>query len=211
MQTLTSGWLRTRPLAGALITAILFQARIAFAVTIGFEGVAPPGGSSPQPVTPYVEAGFEFTSSGGINAIFDSATPGVNTNGSDIFGWCAQECVGLQTITLTTTNDVPFDLFSLDASNNFLGVFFPGQAIDVVGFLTDGGTVSQSLPLVEDTWTTFSFTGFTNLTRVEFSQPGPDPETPDPAMDNLVVQAIPEPSTAALLALGLAGLAVRGR
>src|SRR5688500_9461516 len=179
------------------------------AAVIGFEGVAPPGGVD-IPAVPYAEAGFTFTSNlaGAINGIFDSANPVAHTNGTDVFGWCAESCLGLQVITVVGPGS--FSISSIDISYLFAGEPIPpGLAVNLVGHFSGGGSIATSL-LVTPLWVTHALVGFTGLSSLEISGLGSTSDQ-DPAIDNLVVTAVPEPATLVLLGAGLGFAAARRR
>jgi len=80
--------------------------------------------------------------------------------------------------------------------------------VTFVGTIFGGGTVSQTFtfdgaPLVQQT---FNFTGFTNLEKVEWMQ-----DFPYHQFDNIVVSAIPEPTTGLMVGLSLLGAAALRR
>lgn len=128
-------------------------------VTMDFEGVAPPGGGA-VPVAPYTEDGYTLNASAGSHGIFDSASPGDNTNGSDIFGWCGS-CGGSILFTVTNNAANPFSIQSIDvstlngpgggANSNAFGIIQGGQGvppdapliITVRGNVIGGGVVQQ--------------------------------------------------------------------
>ncbi len=116
---------------------------------------------------PVNEDGFTLTADG-PNAVF---TPGVAVdNGTNIFGWCANDCGALQNINLSEDTAEVFTLVSIDSANLTTGSFQAGQTIDLVGNLSGGGTVAQSFVIVPETYTTFVLDpSFTNLTSVDIS------------------------------------------
>ena len=68
-----------------------------------------------------------------------------------------------------------FTFLALTAGLSHAGI------IVAVGNLSGGGTVTQNLTLT-DTWTNFTFTGFTDVVSVDFSS---GTGFPDPALDNI--------------------------
>ncbi len=192
----------------------------ASATTIGFEGVAT---TAPVvPATPYTESGFKIVAGGlapTFNGIFPAGLPGVNTDGSAIFGWCNERTL-CQPIFGLTYGGGDFNISSIDASNLVPSAVAgspipPGLAIDLTGFKQGGGTVTQSRVLVQDTLTTYSLSGFSNLWGLEITTNIEGAGTNgDVAIDNLVVQGIPgvpEPATLALVLGGLGVTALRRR
>lgn len=176
------------------------------AETIGFEGIVAPGGSL-GPATPHLESGFILTSDNTVNSIFGSAYAGINpinTNGTDIFGWCAGDC-GPQTLSLT--GPVPFNLLALDVATLWFD-YTPGMSVNLTGYFSGGGSIFTSLP-VTTSWTTHNIAGFVGLASLEITATDPTPEVDllDSAIDNLsVTTAVPEPSALLLLGTGLLAL-----
>jgi PEP-CTERM motif-containing protein len=196
-------------LASTFLLALVPMAQAA-SFAMMFEGVAPPGGSLGS-VSPYSESGFTLTSNDSAYAIFDSANAGVNTNGSDIFGWCASDC---DPQTLTVTGPGVFDLVSIDVASLSPGNNTPGMSVDITGFFSGGGSTFVSLPS-NATWTTHPLAGFVNLISVSIVAIDPTPPTGakdlnDSAIDNLQFSTgevvVPEPSTFVFLGTGLLGL-----
>ena len=198
---------------GLAVVVVLAGEAPVLAEVIQFEGVAPDGGMV-APVTPYSEAGFTLTQDldPGGSITYPEGTDGIiawnsgaNTNGSDVFGWCGG-CFEPERITLILTQDAgdPFSFQSFEASNLADAFFVTGAYIRVTGFLSGGGTLTQTFDLVEGTYPTFTLDpGFTNLDRVEFQGSEFGMEY---AMDNLTLARIPAPSTlVGLVSMGLIG------
>jgi hypothetical protein len=192
------------------------------AATITFEGVASAGGYV-IPATPYYEAGFEITASAPYTGIYDAASA-TNTNGTSIFGWCSNlaNCGGSTiVITLAAVGGGAFSFTSMDIGNLLTPSFYGFNAIELLGHLVGGGTVSSSLSTF-DNWRTVSYFApdFANLVSIDFwavydsnfceSSEVCTYDTPFPAFDNLVLTAVPSdvplPATLPLLATGLGAL-----
>jgi len=200
----------TRTLKILSVVMLVFGAGISYGQVIDFEGVAPPGSVSGGYIeaSPYFEDGFIlFGYSSGIvdysaeNAILSSTTPNINSNGSDVFGWCG-ECVGLQ-IVLLPDSAGSFNLQSLHATDLLFtdeSITPPGDLL-VEGFFADGSSVGTTLNL-SDTWTTFTLpTSFTNLVGVTFS--ASTAGVRNLGIDNIVVEAIPVPAAIWFFVSGL--------
>ncbi|WP_292043258.1 PEP-CTERM sorting domain-containing protein [Massilia sp. UBA6681] len=114
-------------------------------------------------------------------------------------------------VTLSAANQGAFDLFSFDGGESWFGdEHFWADRISVVGTLAGGGTVTQTfdLDLVKHAVSgmqTFTLdASFRKLLSVTFSGIGGNPEF---SIDNISVNAVPEPASGALLLLGAAGIA----
>lgn len=183
------------------------------AAVMTFEGVV--SASTYQvPITPYSEAGFTLTNLQGsasqTDGIFGPTYDAAHTvDGSAVFFWCAN-CFGVDQsiIRLSAAGDAPFSLASLDAG--FLENDRPSnQSIIAVGNLAGGGTVTQTLDLGVQ-WATYTLSGFDSVVSVDFRPEfGGRGDIPNPAFDNLVLSAVPEPSTWAMIILGFVGIAIR--
>lgn len=204
------------------VLVIAMAAQNASAVVIDFE--ATPLG---LPATPLTEDGFDVVSSQDLGApvgVFDPTNPVAVSNGTNILGWCGS-CGTLQVISVAPSGGGVFSAQSVDATNlwrveeDVAGVNFqPGMTLDVTGHLNGGGTVTQSLTIVEDTFQTFALIGFNNLTQLDFNVGGVQvtgaPVTSDPVIDNIVLNMdaiVPEPATAVLGMLGVAMIGLRRR
>jgi hypothetical protein len=171
-------------------------------VTLDFDQ-APAG----IPATPYHEEGYTLINLQGSPAdgIF-APSSGLNTNGTNVFNWCAGCVPGGAVIQLTAHLGTPFAFLQLEAAN--LEAFdTTNQSISVTGYRGPTPVATQTLQL-SDTWTLYHLSGFTDVDRVVFSV---GDAFPDPAVDNLRVAAVPEPATVLLLTTGLVGLLAYGR
>ncbi|MTV38352.1 PEP-CTERM sorting domain-containing protein [Duganella radicis] len=156
-----------------------------------------PSGLPLKNATPYVEDGYSFTSSLGdamYHNDFFQPLSGVNTNGTTVLGWCAAECGGGKTISVSAAH--AFTLSAID----FAALFRGGGtgALVVTGVRQDGTSVSQAVSY-GDSWITTRFTGFNNLKQLDILSG----DALDVGMDNLVLTAVPEPSPPVLLGAGL--------
>ena len=172
-------------------------------VTMRFEGIAPPG-EFVFGVTPYQEAGFTLTNSLGgdslTDGLFDSECL-VNDNGTDFFGWCAEGICESLVISLTRSGGTAFNFISFDTA--VLEADIGSNVIDVIGHLQGGGTMSTTITQT-DVWTTYQL-NYAHVTRVDFAFGPGHADAPNHAFDNLTM-SVPEPSSIALLAIGLVGL-----
>lgn len=197
---------KLRLLGAACACIFTLIATSTYAVTIDFEGVLSDGqvrtGSN---VTPYTEDGFTLTSSGN-SAVYHNDIFGdgffINYNGSNFFGWCGN-CVD-DPFILTLTSGGAFSISSIDFSN--LNTGSDVGSIDITGFLSGGGIVTQTFDPIVDLWTTVTFTGFEALSSLTI---GAATNGASLAMDNLavmVVNAVPIPPAFYLFGSGLLGL-----
>jgi hypothetical protein len=126
-------------------------------------------------------------------------------------------------VTLTHENSLPFTLESINLAREFqfnnpsAGVSYP--EVTFTGTTVGGGTVMQTFSVDQEGFffRTFTFSSvFTNLLTVNWTQPvfgSPDPNNPGQLLglhqfDNIVVNVIPEPSSLAMLGLGMLGLSL---
>lgn len=197
-----------KTLAGCVAAGLLCVASLSNAATIDFEGVVfAPASITGSNVTPYTQDGYTLSSSGSSaqyhNDIF-TPTSGLNTNGTAVFGWCAFACGTTETLTLT--GPAPFSLESID----FAGLEGVSGDIVLTGYFANGGSTSNTYAIGQ-TWTTYATNVYSNLSSLQIRIY----DGSDAAMDNIVVSAVgnpvPEPTTVAVLGLGLVGLAAARR
>lgn len=150
----------------------------------------------------YTNDGYTFTTRSGSAYLADanagSSTPfgGYSYNGTDF-----AILTGL--VTMTNTARTPFSVSSIDLGNfNYLY----SSTATLTGTRADGTTVSQSFTSAINNFTsttdftTRTLTNFTNLTSFNIEQTAGAYYA---AMDNINVSAVPEPSTWAMLGLGM--------
>ena len=177
------------------IVLVTLPVTSASALTITFENVAPAGDLiNVNPAAPYLEAGFTLTPTNGNSAVFDSAAivdfPGDTT---DFFGFN-------ETNPITLSGPAPFTLNSLLLGPSTISST-PTISMTLLGTLSVGGTLTATFAGVSTA--TLETLNWANLTSVRFSA------TNDSALDNIVVNRVPEPALLALL--GAAALTVGAR
>lgn len=184
-----------------LSAALAIAALPMHADIVDFESV-PPSGNAIQTGT-LTTQGFDF-SSVSFHVIDDptGCAGGCVDNGSQ---YLAVAGPGVDSpVMMTATGGQSFSVTSLDAAKLFLTVGGltddpNADTLDVLGTLSGGGTVSQSLLLPgEGSFNTFSLNGFKNLTSLTISGTGGGSTNASWAVDNMTVSATPEPSTIAL-------------
>jgi hypothetical protein len=176
-------------------------------IVIDFEGVVTPGNNSPCPITPYAEDGFTLTAtpSNVCNNYILNNVSSFNGNGdtTSILGVCADCSTPATLLTLTSASS--FSLNSID-----IGGYANGQnpsGILFTGFFAGGGTITQLIDPVA-LFATYSFSGFSDLSSLQI-QAGNDNQ--HFALDNIVLNSVPEPTSLLLLGSGGFGLLARFR
>jgi hypothetical protein len=180
------------PLSIVLLTGPVTGAS---ALTITFENVAPAGGVvNVNVLTPYTEAGFTFQPLNLNSAVFDSAAvTDFAGDTTDFFGFG-------ETNQITLSGPAPFILNSLLIGPSTLSST-PTVSMTLLGTLFGGGTLTATFAGLSTA--TLATLNWANLASVRFSA------TDDSALDNIVINQVPEP--ASLWLLGVAGLSAGAR
>ncbi len=144
-------------------------------------------------VESYNEAGFTFSG--------DAASPFLPLDGIGSGGSGGLFVLANSLLTLTASSGGLFTLQSLDFGLFDLQDTTASPSLLIEGLRADSSLLSQTLPL--GGLTSFGFANWTGLQEVRFSA------NTDFVLDN--VSAVPEPASLALVALGIAGLAVTRR
>jgi hypothetical protein len=105
-----------------------------------------------------------------------------------------------------------FDLLSFDAGSRITYAEGYSTGIQLTGNFFGGGTISTDILFNGLAWDNFNLTGFNNLTSVSWLALGANSQSQF-AFDNIIINDAPssvaEPTTLAIFALGMIGLASR--
>jgi hypothetical protein len=192
------GVVRKPLLALAVVAGAIFALpHDAAATIIGFEGVAPAGSLvNVNPAAPFTEGGFTLTPTTAESAVFDSAAlvdfPGDLT---DWFGFQENNLI-------TLTGPAPFSLQSVVLGPNTVATALL-TSITMVGNLNGGGTLSATFSGL--TTATLETLNWSNLNSVVFRA------TDDSGIDNITLNAVPEPASLMLFVMGGLGLIAKAR
>lgn len=196
----------------ALLVASIQTARAD--ILLDFDDVAP---GTLLVLSPYEAQGFEVFSTGAGFAFNSVDTgsgtpqiPGINPFFAGANGFTSFAPAIIQ---LTRLSGEPFSLVSIDLARNF--AFDAAPTATFIGALAGGGTVTETFTVTSPSpplvFQTFTFTGFTGVTSVTWTQPSPPEALHQFGNIRLAIQAVPEPPGLALLALALLLVALRGR
>jgi hypothetical protein len=202
---ITRGYkMNIKMLKAALAGLVLSVSSFANAGLITLDFDAFESGSSERDLyaSPFITQGFQFTGNFVVNDYNI-----VGSGNTEYTGSAALSPYSGETHTLQQTNGSAFDLISLDFTelksqlNNYGDLLF-------IGNISGGDTVSQIItPDKIFNIQNVNFSGFTNLVSVMFTiNVGENLQ-----FDNIVLRTaeVPEPTTLAIFALGIMGLASR--
>jgi hypothetical protein len=161
--------------------------------------------------TPIFDSGFRFDVSASGWGVFknsDGACCNINDNGTRALFADGNSGNAPANVIMTLVGGGTFGLSKLDASVYYTGA--PADTLILTGNLFGGGTVTTTLN-TSTAWTSYSLTGFQNLTSLTFTAgtSGAFMSAPGFGIDNLTIgAAVPEPSTWAMMIIGFGGVGV---
>lgn len=104
--------------------------------------------------------------------------------------------------SFASTTSAPFNLLSLDLAGWYN--FGPGaQNVTITGVRADSSVVSSTVSVLSGSFSHYALSGFTHLTAVNLVHAGADGSSYYVGVDNILVTAVPEPTTWAMLLGGL--------
>jgi hypothetical protein len=194
--------MRAIKLAVACVMVLVATAGQVQAGIITFESFANAGADYVLYQSPFDVDGYRFTGNlfGNDYLIFKTGSP--HFAGSTALA----PYIG-ETHTFQRIDGLPFNLLSFDYSEH--DTFSAAGTVTFTGNFVGGGSISKDV--TTDGVFGFesaTFAGFNNLSSVVFSYPGTNGVYFQ--LDNISVTAVPEPSSAALLGLGLISMGAVG-
>lgn len=185
--------------AAALIAVSAAAGAQAQQSVIDFDALAAPGFGVTL-LHSYSEDGYHLTTNSGFLGSFHSSSP-------LYAGSPSLTNTPLATTSLTRAGGAAFSLASIELADLFSLGSGPYD-VTFVGHLAGGGTVNQTFSIsTANAFSPHAFSGFSNLASVTWRQG----LTRLHQFDNLVVTAVPEPGTYAMLLAGLGLLGYMGR
>lgn len=187
-------------LALAVACAAQAFAAQASATTLTFDSLAQAGEDVVDIGSSYTESGFVLSASAavfsvwGTDSIFYTGSTALMNNSDS----------GYTTLFQVANN--AFTLQSMDLAVMFPGVTEDGTDITFGGMKTDGTLVTQTFHVTDGAPQTFTFSGFTNLAYVGWTN-----DAMYHQFDNINVAAVPEPETYAMFLAGLGLMGFMGR
>ena len=181
------------------VSMLVGAAELVQATTITFETHTPiPDDNNPQFQDGYR---FDFNARGWIVTLFDELGAPYTTNGTVRLLASGDRSSSTAYVDMTHVSGTPFTLNRLDVATMFPDLGNGG--LTITGQLTGGGDITQSVTLTPSYTTLVLPPTFTNLTTVRFQDTisGDYRTEPGFALDNIVIETIPEPSTPVLLLL----------
>lgn len=187
----------------ALTQGYALSASAAAATVIDFESLSHADDGVASAGYVYVEDGFrltnlsdfEFSTYGSDNLFYSGSTALINDNDGGF-------------TLLTKVGRGAFSLYSIDLATIAPYYTEDGADITFLGVRLDNTTVTQTFHIADGATQTFSFTDFTNLATVSWTNTAMYHQ-----FDNINVAAVPEPENYAMLlaGLGLMGFVARRR
>jgi hypothetical protein len=190
-----------------------------YAATVDFQGLAH-GDCAVYGGSGVTSGGYDFAGNPAAPDFFGCSAGFLAENTSNAL----LNANSLSIITMTKNGGGAFSLNSFDAGNRTQPTMYGvATGIDVLGYLSGGGTINQQFSFNGDSFDTFTLSvEFANLTSVvftalgaPFSNPSAATVGPEFLIDNIVVNPSPVPAPPAfilmLTGLGLLGLTKRLR
>ncbi len=208
----------TRSTLIVLLGAYALPCATATPLTINFSSLSQPGSGYTSLGLVYAQQGFTFTDQVNVRNVpggflADQASspdlPGLSPANTSLLEFYAGS-----TTVLAPVSNAAFALLSIDLAQYKVSQSTGTFSVQFDGRHPDNSTVSQiftvdrfaGTPVLE----TFTFSGFTNLTSVSFTQ-GSGSNGTAYQFNNLVIDpgtTVPEPGTLLLIAVNLAGLII---